>query len=765
MLIADSLPKTLEELLFAENGGKDNIVAIARADVMPGGAFGEQWVVVTAEKLRVYEPPNGEGRPHVRAEYPLGTLKAPRADSLIGGGALLADVDGTPIEIARYTNVEQRAFSKVAKFLDDTVKYREAQEKGEETEEAPRLEEDNEEEQRKRCARCGLLLPEGTTVCPACMNKGRVLLRLGTYLRPYRAQTALLCTLLLASSGLGLIAPYLTRPLMDVVLVPQGTPRAESVRMSWLVWIVLGMLASQIVREGLNILQGRTAAVLTHRLAHDLRIQLYSHLQMLSLRYFDKRQVGSILARVTQDTHEVESVLTIGAQFFLANILTLIGISIILLWLDWRLFLVAVIPAPIVAWLSRIFWQKINITWPRWWHYRGRLSAVINDNLTGVRVVKAFAQERREIERFNPRSAELAQAGMTAERTWMTVFPILTLVTGTGILFVWLWGGQQVVSGRISLGTLMTFVAYLGMFYGPLQFLNRTGEWLSRALASAERVFDILDSEPDVDEADDAVALPRIDGRVQFENITFGYDSHKPVLKNIDLDVAAGEMIGIVGHSGAGKSTTINLLCRFYDVNDGRILVDGVDIRRIRQEDLRSQIGVVLQDTFLFNGTILENIAYARPDAAREDVIAAARAANAHDFICGKPDGYDSVVGERGQSLSGGERQRISIARAILHNPRILILDEATSAVDTDTEKQIQDAIARLIKGRTTFAIAHRLSTLKNADRLMVLKGGKVEEIGTHEELLAKEGGEFRRLVEMQQEMSKIKAEAAIVEG
>jgi len=297
------------------------------------------------------------------------------------------------------------------------------------------------------------------------------------------------------------------------------------------------------------------------------------------------------------------------------------------------------------------------------------------------------------------------------------------------------------------------------MFYGPLQFLNRVGEWLSRMLASAERVFDILDSEPDVQEAEEAVRIPRIEGRVQFQDVTFGYDKHKPVLRNINLDVTPGEMIGFVGHSGAGKSTMINLICRFYDADEGQILIDGVPIKKIPQQDLRSQIGVVLQDTFLFNGTIAENIRYAKPGATIEEIMAAAKAANAHDFIVQKPDGYDTPVGERGQSLSGGERQRIAIARAILHNPRILILDEATSAVDTDTEKQIQDAITRLVKDRTTFAIAHRLSTLRNAHRLVVLKEGKVEEVGTHAELLEKKG-EFHRLVEMQQEMSRIRAVA-----
>jgi len=770
----DSLPASIRDALDNSpngipNSGHDLVAAVA-TDFKLDGTYGEEWLILSKDRLRIFAPAaNGQadhghlanghatkdGTFSVRLDVPLEAIKSPHADSLIGGGALQATLDGKSLELVRYTNARQREFSRVQKYLDDTAKYHEAIAKGEAAEKEPAWEEDTEQE--KRCPRCNLLLPEGTTVCPACMNKAQVIGRLATYLKPYWKQTTLLSLMILASTALGLISPYLTRPLMDVVLVPRGTPLPQPQRAHWLEVIVLGMLLSQMLSQIINIVQGRVAAWLTHQLAHGLRVELYEHLQQLSLRFFDKRQIGSLMTRVTQDTQELESVLTIGAQFFIANMLTLIGIIIVLCWLDWRLFLQVMIPIPVVAVLSRIFWKRISVVWPRWWHYRSQLSAVLNDSLSGIRVVKAFAQEDREIERFNPRSYDLAQAGILAEQTWMTVFPVLTFITGLGALLVWYFGGGQVLTGRVSLGTLMTFIAYLAMFYGPLQFVNRLSEWLGRALAAAERVFDILDSDPEVPDSVDPVALPNLQGSVEFKDVTFGYESHKPVLQNVNLSVTPGEMIGLVGHSGAGKSTTINLLCRFYDVNSGQILIDGADIKQIQQKDLRSQIGLVLQDTFLFNGTIAENIGYAKAGATQEEIMAAAKAANAHDFIAGKPDGYDTIVGERGNALSGGERQRVSIARAILHDPKILILDEATSAVDTDTEKQIQDAIARLTKGRTTFAIAHRLSTLRNADRLVVLKGGKIEEMGTHDELLEKKG-EFYRLVEMQQEMSKIKA-------
>jgi ATP-binding cassette subfamily B protein len=302
----------------------------------------------------------------------------------------------------------------------------------------------------------------------------------------------------------------------------------------------------------------------------------------------------------------------------------------------------------------------------------------------------------------------------------------------------------------------MAFIAYLGMFFGPLQWFSQALNWTSRALAASDRVFEIMDTQSEVPTSKDAVSIPRVVGKVELSNVTYGYEKHHPVLKNVSLKVEPGEMIGLVGHSGAGKSTMINMICRFYDPDQGSITVDGIDLRKIDQEDLRRQIGVVLQETFLFDGTVAENIAYSKPDASPLDIMRAAKIANAHDFIVRMPDGYDTKVGERGHRLSGGEKQRIAIARAIVHDPRILILDEATASVDTETERQIQEAIARLVKGRTTFAIAHRLSTLREADRLVVLDKGGIAETGTHEELLEKKGAYFK-LVEAQKEISKIK--------
>jgi ATP-binding cassette subfamily B protein len=758
MSLIEKLPLALQTLT-TENGANRVLIAV-RSDLSLEGIYDEEWLVISNERLRIFRLDHfsSNAQPPVsRLDIAIADLKSPRTESLIGGGALLATVNGHTFELIRYSNSRQRVFRRVSRYIEDLARYHEAIAQGEDENPEPVLPEDKEE--AKYCPRCSLLLPEATTVCPACVNKVRVAARLAQYLKPFRKQTIVLSVMLLTSTMLGLVSPYLMRPLMDKVLVPSGEPLPLRQRFFWLGAIILGMVTAQLLAQGINVVQGRVASSLSHKLAHSLRVELYQHLQRLSLNFFDNRKTGSLMTRLTQDTQELESVLTDGAQYFIANLLTLMGIIVVLLVLDWRLFLFLTIPIPFVILLSRYFRKRMQRLWPRWWHFRGLLNSAIHDNLSGIRVVKAFAREAREIERFQPISSELSKAGIRTEQTWLTMFSILTFTTGLGAIIVWTVGGMGVLSGTLTLGTLLTFIAFLAMFYGPLQFANRFSEWLSRALAAADRVFEILDSSPSVPEPAEPVTLASIDGQVEFKNVTFGYDSHNPVLKNLTLTVKPGEMIGLVGHSGAGKSTTINLLCRLYDVDEGQICIDGIDVKRIAQRDLRSQIGLVMQDPFLFNGTIAENISYSKSDAKCEEIIAAAKAANAHDFIAAKPDGYDTIVGERGNALSGGERQRISIARAILHDPRILVLDEATSAVDTDSEKQIQDAIARLTKGRTTFAIAHRLSTLRYADRLVVFKAGQVQEIGTHDELLDQKG-EFHRLVEMQQEMSMIRAVA-----
>jgi ATP-binding cassette subfamily B protein len=395
--------------------------------------------------------------------------------------------------------------------------------------------------------------------------------------------------------------------------------------------------------------------------------------------------------------------------------------------------------------------------WSRVWHQWSRLSGALNGVLQGTKVVKAFHGENREVGRFNRRISELSSTNYYAENSWATFFPFILFTMAVSTIVVWWIGGRGVLESKMTLGELTAFLAYAAMLQGPLMMLQRIIDWSSRALTAAERVFEIMDTPPDIVDSADAVSMPKMKGGVKFTDVHFGYEKAREVLHGINMDIKPGEMIGLVGHSGAGKSTLINLLMRFYDPTQGTVEIDGVDLRKIKLDDFRRQVGVVLQESYLFPGSIKDNIAYGRPDASEIEIMNAAHAANAHDFIVGFPDGYDTYVGERGQRLSGGERQRIAIARAILHNPQILVLDEATASVDTETERMIQEAIENLIEGRTVFAIAHRLSTLRNADRLVVIDDGTVAEIGTHDELLAKPDGIYKKLVDMQMEVNKLR--------
>jgi ATP-binding cassette subfamily B protein len=382
---------------------------------------------------------------------------------------------------------------------------------------------------------------------------------------------------------------------------------------------------------------------------------------------------------------------------------------------------------------------------------------MLADVIPGVRVVKAFAQEKREIDRFEGKSFELLTGELRVARLRSIFSPTMTFLTSMGTLIIWWIGGNKVLGGTLSLGDFVAFSSYMMQFYSPVEGLCRLNHRFQRAATSAERVFEVLDTQTDVADKPKAIDMPQIEGRVEFKDVNFGYEPGKPVITDMSFVVEPGEMIGLAGHSGAGKSTLINLISRFYEVEEGAVLIDGYDIKDVSLKSLRDQIGVVLQEPFLFNGTVAQNIAYGNPDAPVEEIVAASKAANAYDFILDMTDGFDTVLGERGVKLSGGERQRISIARAILRDPRILILDEATASMDTETESQIQQALERLIKGRTTFAIAHRLSTLKHSSRLLIIEDGQLEEMGTHEELI-EQGGIYARLVQMQQEMSKIRA-------
>jgi ATP-binding cassette subfamily B protein len=729
------------DVLPEDVGLKEPVRLCVESDLRMDGSFGREWLVVTQNQLLVFSE-NGEGT-EKRLDLLLSDVKNPKAKNLVGGGALEIARNGSRLELVRYTNARAPHFASASNVLEKWLKNEEAEFSVEE---------------EARCARCGLPLEKGTKICPVCTPKSQTLKRLFGYMKPYWKSSLALTTVAIVNTALGLIPPYLQKPLIDRVLAPVGTPEPLDTRL-WMLGLIVGIfLFVRVLIAIMSVLQGWLSAWLGNHITHDIRTQLYRHLQFMSLGFFDKRQMGSVISRVNQDTGQLQQFLVWGAQDLSINLLLLAGIGAAMFLMNWKLALLVLLPAPLITLFSARFFRRVRVYLRRFFDRWSKVNSVLNESLMGLRVVKAFAQERREINRFHHESHALAVAGTQMERAFATLFSGFTLLIMLGTLFVWYIGGRDVLFGQMTVGTLIAFMTYVAMFYMPMQSLGWLVNWASRSITAAERVFEVLDAQPEVYEAEDAVPMPAMEGRVEFRDVTFGYDRHRPVLKRVSFDVAPGEMIGLVGHSGAGKSTMINLLCRFYDVNEGEILIDGVPIRRIRLEDLRKQIGLVPQDTFLFSGTIAENIAYAKPGVAPDEIIQASKVANAHEFIMQKPDGYETRIGESGQGLSGGEKQRIAIARAVLHNPRILILDEATSHVDVDTEKQIQEAIERLTTGRTTFAIAHRLSTLKNAHRLIVLKNGEIVEIGSHDELMAKEEGEFQRLVKTYQEVSKIKA-------
>ena len=568
-----------------------------------------------------------------------------------------------------------------------------------------------------------------------------VLLRLGRFARPYRKQLIVGFLLTLASTAATLVPPYLTIPLMDDILIPfQTGQQIAAVKVE----LFLGaLLLSALVGWALGWARTYLLALVSERIGADLRTTTYEHLLTLPLDYFGGKRTGDLMSRIGSETDRINVFLSLHALDFMTDVLMIAMTAAILFSINPLLAVVTLVPLPFIAWMIHVVRDRLRTGFEKIDRVWSEVTNVLADTIPGIRVVKAFAQEKREAERFRAANAYNLQVNDKLNKTWSLFTPSVSLLTEIGLLVVWGFGIWQVARGRITVGVLTAFIAYIGRFYTRLDSMSRIVSVTQKAAAGAKRIFDILDHVSNVPEPANPVAVGGIEGRIEMAGVGFRYGS-RAVIRDLDLAIAPGEMIGLVGHSGSGKSTLVNLICRFYDVTDGAIRVDGTDIRRFAVADYRRHVGLVLQEPFLFFGTIAQNIAYGKPDATREEIVAAARAAHAHDFILRLAHGYDSLVGERGQGLSGGERQRISIARALLIDPRILILDEATSAVDTETEKEIQKALDNLVKGRTTIAIAHRLSTLRKADRLVVMDRGEVVEVGPHDALMERQGAYWR---------------------
>ena len=722
----DSTPAIGTESTLETESGQPLI--FLDADYSENGKYAKRSLEVDAQTVRVLEVGGATS-----FTIPIEDIKGARNEPLVGGGRLeITTKSGDILPVVSYSLTVAAKFSEAARGIEQLAK-------GEPLS-------INLKQEKVRCPKCNRLLPEKDGVCPACVNRSKTLLRIGRYIVPYKWSAVALAGLSLTTTLLNLAPPYIQGRIVGEIFQTRS-----NIDLLW--QLMAGWLVIALCATGVNVTRDRLVARLAGYLAGDLRASVYRAVEFLQLNFFDKKQVGAISSRVTSDTDRVWGFLVEGVPYFLLNGLTIIGVVGILFWINPLMAGAILIPIPIVVGIGVAFWRPMSQMFHRVGQKWARFHIHLNESLHGIRVVKAFAKEDTEFAKFQDRNRELRDAGIQADARWFTIFGGMMLCTAIGTLLCWAVGGRLIVEGKLTLAQFWMIQGYLGLVYGPLQWFAAVNNWFSRAMAGADRIFEIIDMDAEA-YGDPGKKVP-IEGEVHFENVRFGYDKSNPVLKNSNFTAKPGEMIGLVGKSGAGKSTTINLICRFYEPDSGAIKIDGIDYRDISLQDLRNQIGIVLQEPFLFNGTIADNIAYGKPGAAFDEIVAASKAANAHNFILNKPDGYDTMVGEKGSKLSGGERQRVSIARAILHNPRILILDEATSSVDVETEKQIQEAISRLIEGRTTFAIAHRLSTLRNASRLIVLDKGEIAEIGTHAELMEKKG-KFYDLVQTQAAIQEI---------
>ncbi len=750
----DALPASVRAEVAEQLGGSEQILAWFTPNLDPRLHFATGFVLLTDSRLLSLEPETlsfrratSSGR-RVWASWPLEASLTLKSRERAGLGTLeLHGPEGTVAEWRYTVGLSREVQSLVTRF--------ESFQRGEE-----QIEEELDEIDAP-------VAPE-----EAAPRNTIALFKLVRFARNRMGLILLGFALTLAATAAGLIPPYLTQPLVDNVLVPHSEELAllkklpieqqlaqqaafdERVveRTELVMWYLGGFGGASVLAWLLSWGQGIVMAWVSERISADMRNETYAHLQRLSIEFFGGKRTGDLMARISTDTDRICSFLSDNMVDFVSDALMIVGSASILATIDPILAVATLCPIPVIGWLIFRVRESLAHGFGRGGRAWAEMTSVLADTIPGIRVVKAFAQEKREIERFRRANNRILDANDRVNMVWTFFWPMVALLNQIGLLVVWASGAHQVFHQAITVGTLTMFLAYITRFYGRLESMSRMISATQRAGASARRIFEILDRKPSVPDPVTPVHPHDIKGELEFRGVGFRY-GNRQVCDEISLTVHPGEMIGLVGPSGAGKSTLVNLVCRFYDVDTGAILVDGTDIRSFPVEEYRRYIGIVLQEPFLFYGTIAENVAYGKPDATRDEIIAAAKAAHAHDFILRLPLGYDSLVGERGQSLSGGERQRISIARALLIDPKILILDEATSAVDNETEREIQAALDRLVQGRTTIAIAHRLSTLRKADRLVVLERGKIVEIGHHESLLAVEGV-YARLHKAQMELT-----------
>lgn len=740
-------------------------------DIRLDGSPAPLWLVVTPDHLSVVEHGTDKRekpsvqRASVQRVVQWDQIKKFRTTSGTGSGLLQAKLEEGWIDILRFSNRLAGRFHKVSRRLEYLLEEGNRQTSAiveqrfdssqADISTAAQLEPAWDADlDPPRCGSCQLRLTTVHESCPRCLQKGQILRRVTELLRPHLRGAMFLTVLTIVGVGAELIPPKLQQYMVDHILGPEAAKTGNTNFTTALLIVVLALAASRVILSAVGWIKGRVATVIGTGLTSTLREQMVRKLQNIAVVYYDRHQVGSTLSRVAHDSEVLHGMMHQITGGFLLQTVQLVGVGAMLVWINPKLALFTLIPVPLVFLGSWVFWQKVYPRYYRLWDASSKQMSVLNGMLNGIRVVKAFAQEDREFNRFQTASDHLRKWRLWVDQTNASYSAAMQLVFSLGGLIVWYVGGRDVIGQEMTLGQLIAFLAYLAMFYAPLSALSNFTTWLTSFLSGSKRVLELLDMPLTIAEPDQPVDWKEPRGEIRFDKVSFGYDRNQPVLKDITFDVKPGEMIGIVGRSGSGKTTMVNLLGRFYDVQEGSISVDGIDLRQLSMQQLRSRIGIVFQESFLFRGTIWKNLSYGRPATTLEEGLEAARAAGAHDFICRTQLAYETLLGEHGAGLSGGEKQRLSIARTLLYAPQILILDEATSNIDAESERSIQEALEVLIRGRTTVAIAHRLSTLRNADRILVFDRGQLVEQGSHADLLAADGV-YARLVRIQTQVSK----------
>ncbi len=723
MILKFELPKTAVSCIQMDEG--ERIYYAVPFDVAEDGSFlPDSYLVVTTKHLWVIS--KGE----LREKLDLSQCRHAKAEPKIGCGLLVLEHQGVNRFVVQYSAKHLARYAYVARGINILISGRE--------------DEVVSGEYEKICPNCGKAIP-GTRYCPHCSKEGGFWRNFLSMAVPYKKSFVGIITLMILASVVTPLNPEVQKHLVDEVLTKGNG--GMSVAFTCL-GIMFGLSVGIVV---INILKSYYCTVLGARIAKDLREQLFAKIQILSLSFINDRRPGELMNRIVSDTGKIREFM----EKTFCNMFTVCFIFIcdviFMLALNVKLALFSFIFIPIAAAVTYGFRKNIHRRFHLQWKRNDDVNSNLQDVISGMRVVKSYGREEAEKVKFNYLADEFCHVQTRNEVFWAVFNPWMNFLMGAGVFLVVYFGGIDVLDGEMTTGELLQFVTYTQLLYQYLNWMTNMPRSLINLISGIERINDVLAQEPFIEDVEHPVDLD-VQGEIEFKHATFGYKSYQPVLEDLNLTIRKGEMIGIVGASGTGKSTLINLIMRLYEVDDGNLLVDGYDIKEIRSDKFHSQIGVVLQETFLFSGTILNNIRFSRPDATYEEVIRAAKMANAHEFISKTPDGYNTYVGEKGYNLSGGERQRIAIARAILNEPNLLILDEATASLDTESEYMIQKALERLTDGRTTFAIAHRLSTLKNADRLIVIDGHQVAEVGSHEELIRKRGI-YYRLVKAQMEM------------